>query len=80
MRRPVHAVHAMPYAGSLRANPSGKNPIQFPTTVTSSAPAMDFSKPYEPSADAKPIEQPDEPATRKRTHGAVPVLFRRKSS
>ncbi len=46
----------------------------------SSAPAMDFSKPYEPSADAKPIEQPDEPATRKRTHGAVPVLFRRKSS
>jgi len=46
----------------------------------SAAPTMDFSKPYEPPADAKPVEQPDEPAVRRRPSSAVPVLFRRKTS
>jgi len=63
-----------PDSGRSRPPREERRPPQSP------APTMDFSKPYEPSADAKPIEQPDEPATRKRTHGAVPVLFRRKSS
>jgi ATP-dependent RNA helicase RhlE len=46
----------------------------------SAAPTMDFSKPYEPSPDAKPVEGAGEPAGRKRSPGAVPVLFRRKTS
>jgi hypothetical protein len=41
---------------------------------------MDFSKPYEPSPDAKPIEQPDEAPTRKRPAHGVPALFRRKAA
>ena len=41
---------------------------------------MDFSKPYEPPADAKPIEQPDEAPVRKRSTHAVPALFRRKAA
>jgi hypothetical protein len=41
---------------------------------------MDFSKPYEPSPDAKPIEQPDETPVRKRPTHAVPALFRRKAA
>jgi ATP-dependent RNA helicase RhlE len=41
---------------------------------------MDFSKPYEPAADAKPIEQPDEAPTRKRPAHGVPALFRRKAA
>ncbi|MCM2327313.1 MAG: DEAD/DEAH box helicase [Lysobacter sp.] len=41
---------------------------------------MDFSKPYEPAADAKPIEQPDEAPVRKRSTHAVPALFRRKAA
>jgi len=41
---------------------------------------MDFSKPYEPSPDAKPIEQPDEAPVRKRSTHGVPALFRRKAA
>jgi hypothetical protein len=41
---------------------------------------MDFSKPYEPSPDAKPIEQPDEAPVRKRPTHSVPALFRRKEA
>jgi len=41
---------------------------------------MDFSKPYEPAADARPIEQPDEAPVRKRSTHAVPALFRRKAA
>jgi hypothetical protein len=41
---------------------------------------MDFSKPYEPSADAKPIEQPDQAPVRKRSTHTVPALFRRKAA
>ncbi len=41
---------------------------------------MDFSKPYEPSPEAKPIEQPDEAPVRKRPTHAVPALFRRKAA
>ena len=41
---------------------------------------MDFSKPYEPPPDAKPIEQPDETPVRKRSMHAVPALFRRKAA
>ncbi len=41
---------------------------------------MDFSKPYEPSPDAKPIEQPDEAPVRKRPSHTVPALFRRKAA
>ncbi|MDH5263851.1 MAG: helicase-related protein, partial [Betaproteobacteria bacterium] len=41
---------------------------------------MDFSKPYEPPVDAKPIEQPDEAPVRKRSTHAVPALFRRKAA
>jgi ATP-dependent RNA helicase RhlE len=41
---------------------------------------MDFSKPYEPSPDAKPIEQPDEAPVRKRPAHTVPALFRRKAA
>ena len=41
---------------------------------------MDFSKPYEPSPDAKPIEQPDEAPVRKRPTHSVPALFRRKAA
>ncbi len=40
---------------------------------------MDFSKPYEPSPSAKPVEQPDELPSRKRPTHAVPALFRRKA-
>jgi ATP-dependent RNA helicase RhlE len=41
---------------------------------------MDFSKPYEPSPDAKAIEQPDETPVRKRQAHSVPALFRRKAA
>ncbi|PWB61668.1 MAG: hypothetical protein C3F16_08070 [Betaproteobacteria bacterium] len=41
---------------------------------------MDFSKPYEPSPDAKPIEQPDDAPVRKRPTHSVPALFRRKAA
>jgi hypothetical protein len=41
---------------------------------------MDFSKPYEPSPDAKPAESATATGGRKRPASAVPVLFRRKSS
>jgi hypothetical protein len=41
---------------------------------------MDFSKPYEPPPDAKPVEQPDEAPVRKRSTHAVPALFRRKAA
>jgi ATP-dependent RNA helicase RhlE len=41
---------------------------------------MDFSKPYEPSPDAKPVEQPDEAPSRKRPTHSVPALFRRKAA
>ena len=41
---------------------------------------MDFSKPYEPSPNAKPFEQPDEAPGKKRPGQAVPALFRRRSA
>jgi ATP-dependent RNA helicase RhlE len=41
---------------------------------------MDFSKPYEPSPSAKPIEQPDQAPVRKRPVQAIPALFRRKAA
>ncbi|HQY46767.1 MAG TPA: DEAD/DEAH box helicase [Usitatibacteraceae bacterium] len=41
---------------------------------------MDFSKPYEPAADAKPVEQPDEAPVRKKPSHGVPALFRRKAA
>jgi ATP-dependent RNA helicase RhlE len=41
---------------------------------------MDFSKPYEPSPSAAPIEQPDQEPVRKRSAQAIPALFRRKAA
>ena len=58
-----------------------------PRAATSAAPrtsgnsgGMDFSKPYEPSPTAAPIEQPDEAQVRKRPAQAIPALFRRKAA
>jgi ATP-dependent RNA helicase RhlE len=54
---------------------------QAPAPAAKSAAGdMDFSKPYEPSPDAKPVEQPDEAPSRKRSTHSVPALFRRKAA
>ena len=58
-----------------------------PRAATSPAPrtsgnsgGMDFSKPYEPSPSAAPVEQPDQSPSRKRPAQAIPALFRRKAA
>ena len=66
-----------------RAPQPASQPASRPAAKPSAAPAgggMDFSKPYEPSPDAKPIEQPDEAPVRKRATHSVPALFRRKEA
>ena len=49
-------------------------------TTSGNSGGMDFSKPYEPSPTAAAVEQPDQPAVRKRPAQAVPALFRRKAA
>jgi ATP-dependent RNA helicase RhlE len=66
-----------------RAPQPASQPASQPAAKPSAPPAgggMDFSKPYEPSPDAKPIEQPDEAPVRKRPTHSVPALFRRKEA
>ena len=41
---------------------------------------LSFVHRYEPAADAKPVEQPDEAPVRKKPSHGVPALFRRKAA
>jgi ATP-dependent RNA helicase RhlE len=60
-----------------RAPRGAKSPA--PATSGNSG-GMDFSKPYEPSPSAAPIEQPDQEPVRKRPAQMIPALFRRKAA
>ena len=72
-----------PPRAEKRVEERAPKPASQPVAKPPAAPAgggMDFSKPYEPSPDAKPIEQPDEAPVRKRPTHSVPALFRRKDA
>ena len=72
-----------PPRAEKRVEERAPRPASQPVAKPPAAPAgggMDFSKPYEPSPDAKPIEQPDEAPVRKRPTHSVPALFRRKDA
>jgi ATP-dependent RNA helicase RhlE len=81
--RPPRAENRGEERAPQTASQPASQPASRPAAKPSAAPAgggMDFSKPYEPSPDAKPIEQPDEAPVRKRPTHSVPALFRRKEA
>ncbi len=78
-RRGRDRERATPRAETPRPPKPAPQPASKPLSQ-SAAGGMDFSKPYEPSPDAKPFEQSDEAPAKKRPGQAVPALFRRKSA
>jgi ATP-dependent RNA helicase RhlE len=77
-RRPPRGEKRAQEPAQQQARPP--RPAQHKPAPKPAAGEMDFSKPYEPSPTATPVEQPDADKVRKRPAHSVPALFRRKAA